>query len=177
MRAFSTPSTSPMSGRSMAGGPPACPDRTVPSCPAWLSEAWSSRKTPTRQLPSLITGGVSRKRAKLRPPTSTPSISPDSTWYASSARHRSSVAFAVSADQVHGQTASHEHDSKYVPSSRQDIAPPRGSAAIAAFVLLAQGCREAPASVKKRIEPSGTQLAWQVSTGRGAVSLLLTLLT
>jgi len=39
-------------------------------------------------------------------------------------RHRSSVAFAVSADQVHGQTVSHEHDSKYVPSSRHTIAPP-----------------------------------------------------
>src|SRR5216684_1058789 len=162
MCAFSTPSISPISGPSMAGGPPACPDRTVPSCAAWLSEAWSSRNTPTRQLPSLITGGVSRNKAKLRPLTSTPSISPDSTWYASSARHRSSVAFAVNADQVHGQIASHEHDSKYLPSSCQVIAPPRGSAAIAAFVLLAQGCREAPASVKNRIEPSGTRLAWHV---------------
>ena len=35
----------------------------------------------------------------------------------------SSVALAVNADQVHGQTVSHEHDSKYVPSSRQAIVP------------------------------------------------------
>src|SRR5262249_31154914 len=34
---------------------------------------------------------------------------------------------AVNADQVHGQIASQEQDSKYVPSRRHDIAPPRGS--------------------------------------------------
>jgi hypothetical protein len=32
---------------------------------------------------------------------------------------------AVNADQVHGQTASQEHDSKYVPSSRQAMIAPR----------------------------------------------------
>src|SRR5690348_613285 len=71
-----------------------------------------------------MTGGVSRKMAKFRPLTSTPSISPESTWYARSARHRSSVASAVNPDQVHGHTSSHEHDSKYVPSSRQAMAAP-----------------------------------------------------
>jgi hypothetical protein len=34
------------------------------------------------------------------------------------------AARAVSPDQVHGHTASHEHDSKYVPSSLQAMAPP-----------------------------------------------------
>jgi hypothetical protein len=60
--------------------PPSCPESSAPSRSAWVCEAASSRNTPTRQLPSLITGGVSRNRAKLRLPTSTPSMSPESTW-------------------------------------------------------------------------------------------------
>jgi hypothetical protein len=34
------------------------------------------------------------------------------------------VALAVSADQVHGQTASHEHDSKYFPANCHAMTPP-----------------------------------------------------
>src|SRR5215469_3227484 len=71
-----------------------------------------------------MTGGVSRKSAKFSPPTSTPSISPLSTWYVNKALQRSSVAFPVKADHVHGHTASQEHDSKYVPVKLQAIMNP-----------------------------------------------------
>jgi hypothetical protein len=46
-------------------------------------------KTPTRQLPSAITGGVSASTAIVRLLTSTSSTAPESTWKASTARHRS----------------------------------------------------------------------------------------
>src|SRR5215469_3439326 len=75
----SMPSSSPMSGPSMAGGPPRWPASTAPSSSACASDAAASRKTPTRQLPSAMSCGVSRNSAKLSPLTSVPSISPAAT--------------------------------------------------------------------------------------------------
>src|ERR1017187_6648825 len=80
--------------------------------------------TPTRQLPSLITFGVSATAATVKPPTSTPSTSPSVTWNTSTTLQRSSVAPSAN-DAVQGQITSHEHVSKYDPASFQDIPPPR----------------------------------------------------
>jgi len=74
-----------------------------------------------RQFPSLMTGGVSPRIPKLSPATSTPSTSPVSMWKARRKLQRSLVAFAVSPDQVQGQIASQEQDSKYVPARFQAI--------------------------------------------------------
>ena len=76
----------------------------------------SSTKAPTRHPPSIIIAGVSNMTTKVRPLTSTPSTSPESTWNASAARQKSFVARRARFDQVHGQIASQEQFSKKVPS-------------------------------------------------------------
>jgi hypothetical protein len=64
------------------------------------------------------------------------------------------VALAVSADQVHGQIASHEHDSKYLPSSRHAMGPsPEASLPPLPYRL---PC--AVVSVKARVEPADPRL-------------------
>jgi len=68
--------------------------------------------TPTRQLPSAMTGGVSATTMTVRSLTSTPSTSPRSTWNASTTLQRSWSAGMVSPDVVHGHTMSHEQFSK-----------------------------------------------------------------
>ena len=57
--ARSTPSTSPTSGARPAIGPPSCPPKTFASLSACSSLARSSMNIPSRQLPSVITFGVS----------------------------------------------------------------------------------------------------------------------
>jgi hypothetical protein len=88
-RAVWTPSISPNSGASIAMGPPSCPAKTAPSFSACSWEAAASMNTPTRQLPSAITGGVSARTATVRLLTSTSSTVPESTWKTSTTRHRS----------------------------------------------------------------------------------------
>ena len=80
--------------------------------------------TPRRQLPSLITFGVSATAATVSPLTSIPSTSPSLTLNTSVTLQRSCVAPSAS-DAVQGHTTSHEHVSKYEPSSFQDMPPPR----------------------------------------------------
>src|SRR6188472_2650688 len=80
--------------------------------------------TPTRQLPSLITFGVSATAATVRPLTSVPSTSPSLTLNTSTTLQRSFVAPSDS-DAVQGQTTSHEQVSKYEPAIFQGMAPPR----------------------------------------------------
>src|ERR1039458_406360 len=79
--------------------------------------------TPTRQLPSLITFGVSATAATVKPPTSTPSTSPSVTWNTSTTLQRSSVAPSAN-DAVQAHTTSHEHVSKYDPASLHDMPSP-----------------------------------------------------
>jgi hypothetical protein len=67
--------------------------------------------TPTRQLPSVITFGVSTMAATVSPPTSVPSTSPFLTWNTKVTLQRSSVAPNES-DAVHGQTTLQEQVSK-----------------------------------------------------------------
>ena len=67
--------------------------------------------TPRRQLPSVITFGVSATAATVRPLTSVPSTSPSLTLKTSTTLQQSCVAPSAS-DAVHGQTTSHEHVSK-----------------------------------------------------------------
>src|SRR5437763_9246845 len=81
--------------------------------------------TPSRQLPSLITLGESTTAATVRPLTSVPSTSPLFTLKTSTTLQRSWVAASAN-DAVHGHTTSHEHVSKYDPSSFQDMRGLRG---------------------------------------------------
>src|SRR6266498_4210987 len=108
----------------MAIGPTSCPAKTAPSLSACCWEATASMNSPTRQLPSAMSGGVSARTATVRLLTSTPSTAPASMWKASTTRHRSESAGIVSPEVVHGHTMSQEQFSKYVPSSRQAIATP-----------------------------------------------------
>ncbi len=73
-----------MSGVSAAIGPPAWPEKTLPSASAWPSSAEASRYSATCQPPSAITRGASMKTATLRSETSTPLTFPLSTWNARS---------------------------------------------------------------------------------------------
>jgi hypothetical protein len=84
-----TPSISLISGASMAIGPPSWPAKTAPSFSACSWDAAESRKTPTRQLPSAISGGVSARTATVRSLTSTSSTVPESTWKTNTTRQRS----------------------------------------------------------------------------------------
>jgi hypothetical protein len=81
-----------------------------------VSDARSSISTPRRQLPSLITFGVSIIAATVRPLTSTPSTSSASTWNSRKAFQRARSA-PKSSDTVHGHDTSQEQFSKYWPSS------------------------------------------------------------
>jgi hypothetical protein len=72
--ARSTPRTSPSSGTSAANGPPSSPPKTLTSLSNCSSDAWSSTNSPSRQLPSVITFGVSMMATTRRPWTSVPSI-------------------------------------------------------------------------------------------------------
>ncbi len=74
--ARSTPRFSATSGPRASIGPPSAPENTAPSFSACSSEAAASMNTPRRQLPSLITFGVSATAATVRPLTSVPSTSP-----------------------------------------------------------------------------------------------------
>ena len=67
--------------------------------------------TPRRQLPSVITFGVSATAATVSPLTSVPSTSPLLTLKTSTTLQRSLVAPSES-DAVQGQTTSHEQVSK-----------------------------------------------------------------
>src|SRR6266702_1854410 len=118
------PSISVISGARPAIGPPAWPPKMAPRPAACSSEAEASITTPTRQLPSDMTCGVSATTTTVLSLTSSPSTSPLSTWNASTTRHRSWSAGIVSPDVVQGHTMSHEQFSKYVPSSRQAIGGP-----------------------------------------------------
>src|SRR5829696_1255386 len=80
---------------------------------------------PTRQLPSAMTRGESASMPTLKPPTSVPSISPESTWKISTTRQRSASAGIVNPEVAQGQTISHGQFSKYVPSKRHaTVVPP-----------------------------------------------------
>jgi hypothetical protein len=68
-------------------------------------------KRPSRQLPSVITLGVSATATTVLPPTSVPSISPLSIRKTSATLQRSYVA-PYDSEAVHGQTTSHEQLSK-----------------------------------------------------------------
>jgi hypothetical protein len=89
MRARSTPTTSPTSGATPAIGPPSWPLNTFPSLSACSSDACSSMNIPSRQLPSVMTFGVSMITTTFRPETSVPSISPSRMSKASVARQKS----------------------------------------------------------------------------------------
>ena len=65
-----------MSGPSASIGPPSCPPKTAVSFSACSSEAPSSRNTPRRQFPSVMTFGVSAIAATVSPETSAPSTAP-----------------------------------------------------------------------------------------------------
>ena len=67
--------------------------------------------TPSRQLPSVITLGVSATAATVNPLTSVPSTSPSLTLKTNVTRQRSSVAPNAN-EAVHGHTTLHEHVSK-----------------------------------------------------------------
>src|SRR5262249_855265 len=123
--ARSTPSGSPTSGSRASIGPPSCPENTAPSLSACSSDAAASMNTPSRQLPSVMTFGVSATAATVRPLTSVPSTSPFLTWNTRTTLQRSYVA-PNGNDAVHGHTTVHEQVSKYDPSSFQDIPPPNG---------------------------------------------------
>ena len=107
----STPRFSPTSGPRASIGPPSAPENTPPSFSACSSDAASSMTTPSRQLPSLITFGVSVTAATVRPLTSVPSTSPLLMLKTKTRLQRSLVAPSES-DAVHGQTMSHEQVSK-----------------------------------------------------------------
>jgi hypothetical protein len=109
-----------MSGASAAIGPPSCPPNTCTSLSACSSLAWSSTNTPSFQLPSVITFGVSAIAATLRPATSVPSISPSRMSKTSVTRQKSYVA-PWSSDRLHGHISSHEQVSTYSPVMLQDI--------------------------------------------------------
>ena len=109
-------------------GPPSAPEKTAASFAACSSEAAASMKTPRRQSPSLITFGVSAMAATVRPLMSVPSTSPLWTLNTSVTLQRSFVAPNAS-DAVQGQITSHEHVSKYEPSSFQDISTPKDEGA------------------------------------------------
>ena len=68
-----------MSGANPSIGPPFCPPNTAVSFSTCSSVAPSSTNMPRRQLPSVMTFGVSAITATLRPLTSVPSISPSLT--------------------------------------------------------------------------------------------------
>ena len=63
---------------------------------------------PMRQLPSVMTFGVSAIAATLSPPTSVPSISPSRMLKTSVTRQKSYVA-PWSSERLHGHISSHEH--------------------------------------------------------------------
>src|ERR1700736_72338 len=96
-------------------GPPSPPEKTAPSLSACSSEAAASMITPRRQLPSVITFGVSTTAATVRPLTSVPSTSPSRTLNTRTTLQRSYVAPSDN-DAVHGQTTVQEQVSKYDPS-------------------------------------------------------------
>src|SRR5712691_9783784 len=79
--------------------------------------------TPSRQLPSVMTFGVSAIAATLRPLMSVPSTSPLVMLKTRVTRQRSYVAPCAS-DALHGHMNSHEQVSKYVPSRFQAMPPP-----------------------------------------------------
>ena len=87
--ARSTPRISLTNGVSAPIGPPSWPPKTWTSLSACSSVASSSMNTPSRQLPSVMTFGVSAITATVRPPMAVPSTSPacgprsQSTWRAS----------------------------------------------------------------------------------------------
>ena len=64
--------------------------------------------TPSRQLPSVMTFGVSAITATLSPPMSVPSTSPSRMSKTSVTRQKSYVA-PWSKDRLHGHMSSHEH--------------------------------------------------------------------
>ena len=99
---------SPSSGPIAAGGPPSSPESTCPSFCTCSSLAPSSTITPTRQLPSVMSGGASPTITKLDPETSVPSISPRSISKASANLQKSRVARCAMFDHAHGQIASQE---------------------------------------------------------------------
>jgi hypothetical protein len=68
-----------MSGANPSIGPPFCPPKTAVSFSNCSSDARSSMNRPRRQLPSVMTFGVSAIAATLRPLTSVPSITPSVT--------------------------------------------------------------------------------------------------
>ena len=70
-------------------GPPSCPPKTWTSLSNCSSLAWSSTNIPSRQLPSVMTFGVSMIVTTLRPRTSVPSTSPSRMSKASVARQKS----------------------------------------------------------------------------------------
>jgi hypothetical protein len=84
-----TPSISPISGASPAIGPPSCPPKTWTSLSNCSSDASSSTNTPTRQLPSVITFGVSAMSTTFRPAMSAPSTEPSWTLKARVTRQKS----------------------------------------------------------------------------------------
>ena len=86
-------------------------EKTPPSFSACSSDASASMNMPRRQLPSLMTLGVSATAATVRPPTSTPSTSPASMRKTRVTRQRSCVAPSAN-DAVHGQTTLQEQVSK-----------------------------------------------------------------
>ena len=69
--------------------------------------------------------GVSAIAVTVTPLTSTPSISPESTWKTSAARQWS-LSAPIASDAVHGHTTSHEQFSKYRPSMLHAMRTPPG---------------------------------------------------
>jgi len=100
-------------------GPPSAPENTPPSFSACSSEAAPSMNTPSRQLPSVITFGVSATAATVRPLTRSLDLALF-TLNTSTTLQRSRVAPSAS-DAVQGQTTSQEQVSKYDPSNFQDM--------------------------------------------------------
>ena len=110
--AVSIPITSPMNGPKAAGAPPRSPLITGPSAADCSSEALSSTSKPTRQLPSAILPGVSATTAHVRPPTSTPSTSPELQSKTMTAWQRSLSAGSAKKLAAHGQRTSQLQFSK-----------------------------------------------------------------
>ena len=84
-----TPRISPTSGASAPIGPPSCPLKTLASLSNCSSDALSSMNTPRRQLPSVMTFGVSAIIATVRPLMSVPSTSPLRTLKTNVTRQKS----------------------------------------------------------------------------------------
>ena len=118
-----TPSCSPTSPASIAGGPPCVPDMIWPSACRWASSARSSTYSATRQPPSPITWGESTIITTPRSSSGTSSYRPAVMCMASGSTHLSLSAGPCRLDVMHGQSTSQLQFSRYSPVSCHVMGP------------------------------------------------------